>query len=242
MMNKVFHFFLNLSEFFYKKRLIKNLKKHLPKNLNIFIDIGAHYGETTIEFSKYFNIKNAFLFEPNKINFQKLKKNLNYHKKIDKIEIFNFALGNENKKTFLNEVFESSSSTINSVNQSSKYFSRKKNILKFFSKNQSIIQREIEIKDTKKFIQSIGLIKIDFLKIDTEGYEFLILKNLNEFLKNIGLILFEHHFDLMIEKNYKIKDIKTILLKNNFKQVHKSKMMFRKSFEYIYINKDYKFE
>ena len=117
-----------------------------------------------------------------------------------------------------------------------------KKYFKIFSKNQSIIQREIEIKDTKKFIQSIGLIKIDFLKIDTEGYEFLILKNLNEFLKNIGLILFEHHFDLMIEKNYKIKDIKTILLKNNFKQVHKSKMMFRKSFEYIYINKDYKFE
>ena len=70
----------------------------------------------------------------------------------------------------------------------------------------------------------------------------MILKNLNEFLKNIGLILFEHHFDLMIEKNYKIKDIKTILLKNNFKQFHKSKMMFRKYLEYIYINKDYKFE
>ena len=87
MMNKVF-IFLNLSEFFYKKRLIKNLKKHL-QNLNIFIDIGAHYGETTIEFSKYFNIKNAFLFEPNKINFEKLKKNLNNHEKIDKIEIFN---------------------------------------------------------------------------------------------------------------------------------------------------------
>ena len=61
-------------------------------------------------------------------------------------------------------------------------------------------------------------------------------------LKNIGVILFEHHYDLMILKDYTFRNINNLLIKNNFKQVYKSKMILRKSFEYIYINKKYKFD
>ena len=81
--------------------------------------------------------------------------------------------------------------------------------------------------------------QIDFLKIDTEGYEYEILKGASENLKNIKIILFEHHYDDMIEKGYKFSDINNILLKNNFKQIFKIKMPFRKTFEYIYLNKSY---
>ena len=80
------------------------------------------------------------------------------------------------------------------------------------------------------------------MKIDTEGYEYVILKNLENNLKNIGLILFEHHYDLMIIKNYKFNNINNLLLKNNFKKIYKSKMKFRKSFEYIYLNREFKFD
>ena len=57
-----------------------------------------------------------------------------------------------------------------------------------------------------------------------------------------GIILFEHHYDLMILKDYTFRNINNLLIKNNFKQVYKSKMILRKSFEYIYINKKYKFD
>ena len=40
----------------------------------------------------------------------------------------------------------------------------------------------------------------------------------------------------MIKKNYTFININTILLKFGFKKVYKSKMAFRKSFEYIYKN------
>ena len=44
------------------------------------------------------------------------------------------------------------------------------------------------------------------LKIDTEGYEFNILKGLTkQLLKKINFIYFEHHYDLMIKKNYDFK-------------------------------------
>ena len=40
----------------------------------------------------------------------------------------------------------------------------------------------------------------------------------------------------MYVKNYKFSDIHKYLLNNNFIQVYKFKMHFRKSFEYFYLN------
>ena len=74
------------------------------------------------------------------------------------------------------------------------------------------------------------------LKIDTEGYELNVLKGLSKHNNKIKLIYFEHHYDDMIIKNYKFNDINKILLKFGFKKIYKSKMYFRKSFEYIYEN------
>ena len=79
---------------------------------------------------------------------------------------------------------------------------------------------------------------IDFLKIDTEGYEYKILKGLKKNIKNIKLIMFEHHYDDMLDKGYSFGDIKDLLNKNNFIQIFKSKMPFRKTFEYVYINSE----
>ena len=79
--------------------------------------------------------------------------------------------------------------------------------------------------------------KVDFLKIDTEGYEYETILGLKEKLKNVKLILFEHHYDNMILKKYKFRDINKILVDSNFLQILKIKMPLRKSFEYIYENK-----
>ena len=88
-------------------------------------------------------------------------------------------------------------------------------------------------------MQKKKILKIDFLKIDTEGYEFEILLGAKKNMKNINLVLFEHHYDDMIKKNYKFSDVHNLLNKNNFEQIYKAKMPFRKTFEYIYRNKTY---
>ena len=77
---------------------------------------------------------------------------------------------------------------------------------------------------------------MDFLKIDTEGYEYEIILGLEEKINNVKLIMFEHHYDDMIKKSYKYSDIKKILNDNGFEQIYKIKMPFRKTFEYIFIN------
>ena len=76
--------------------------------------------------------------------------------------------------------------------------------------------------------------KIDFLKVDTEGYEYNVLKGLGTKLSAVSLIMFEHHYDNMIIKNYTFGDIHDLLKKNHFKPIYKYKMPFRKTFEYLY--------
>ena len=79
--------------------------------------------------------------------------------------------------------------------------------------------------------------KISFLKIDTEGYEYEVLKGLKKKIQSVDMILFEHHYDKMISKNYSFRDINRLLILNNFFQIFKIKMPFRKTFEYIYVKK-----
>jgi len=50
--------------------------------------------------------------------------------------------------------------------------------------------------------------------------------------------MFEHHYDDMLDKGYSFGDIKDLLNENNFIQIFKSKMPFRKTFEYVYINSE----
>ena len=240
-MLRTFHFFLNIIEYFYKKKINQILKKNLPKKMNIFFDIGAHHGETTLEMLNNFLIKDSYLFEPGIENFKILSKKISKNSNCN-IRLFNFALGDENKFAIINEVLESSSSTLNPIDTTTKYFKRKKKILNFFSNKVEIKKNKIEIRSFYEFIHEQNIKKIDFIKIDTEGYEYKILNNIQKYLKNIGVIQFEHHYDLMILKNYKFRQINELLIKNNFKQNFKSRMRFRKSFEYIYINRDYKFD
>ena len=69
--------------------------------------------------------------------------------------------------------------------------------------------------------------------------ELNVLKGIyQDHFNKIKYIYFEHHYDLMIKKNYKYSDVKFFLNKRNFFLAYKVKMQFRKTFEYIYENKN----
>ncbi len=232
---------LELFDIFHKKKIFNFLLKNQLRELKIMFDIGAHKGESIIFFNKYLKIKEVYSFEASPLSYKILKSklpNLKTRFKKTKLHIENLAVGSKNEKKYIKHFNESSSSTIKDLNTSSNYFKKKKKFLglnnqSYFKKimvNQITIDNYMKMKNIKK---------IDFLKIDTEGYEYEILKGAFKNLKNIKLILFEHHYDDMIEKGYKFSDINSLLIKNNFKQIFKKKMPFRKTFEYIYINKAY---
>ena len=228
---------LDFFDYFHKKKLIKFLVEKKLLKMRYFFDIGAHHGESIRLFTQYFQIKNIISFEASPLNYDRLKKNINNinsNSNDSKIILERYAIGSKKQSIYLNQSLESSSSTINKINFQSKYYKRKNKFLgskeKFFKK---IKVKMITLDD---YIIENNIKRIDFLKIDTEGYEFEILKGLKQNIFKVKLILFEHHYDDMIKKNYTFSEIHNLLVDNNFKQILKTKMPFRKTFEYIYTN------
>lgn len=238
MKKNIILFIIKFFDYFHQKKILKFLKeKKKISNFDTLIDVGAHLGETIEIYSKNFKIKKIYSFEPNIKNY-KILKNKNFGNL--NITIENIALGSNNTSVVIKQMQESSSSTIKDINENSKYFIRKKKLL--FNDNLNIhVDQKITQFTLAKYVREKKINKIDFLKIDTEGYEFDVLKGANEILNTISLVIFEHHYDDMIKKGYKFKDIHKYLLINNFTQVFKIKMPFRKTFEYIYENKKKKY-
>ena len=116
---------LSLFDYFLKIKVINFFKKEKIDQLDIFIDVGSHHGETIKIFNKYFKIKKLFAFEASPINYKVLQKKIkisNY----PTVEIYNKALGEKKEKLFLNQFKETQSTTFLPFNQNSKYLIKKK--------------------------------------------------------------------------------------------------------------------
>ena len=225
---------INFFDYFQQKKIFNFLRKKIIGNAILF-DVGAHYGETIKNFIKYFKIKEIHSFEASPKNFEILNKKFkdNIH---TKIILNNLGLSNENKIVLFNQFSESSSSTLSKINKNSRYFKRKIEVLGL-KKNQNYFENiEVKLQLLDEYLMKSNITSIDLLKIDTEGHEYYVLKGSSKNLSKIKYIYFEHHYDDMIKKGYTFSDIHNFLKKNNFEKIFKSKMYFRKTFEYIYKN------
>ena len=232
---KLIRYFLSFFDFFQQKKIISFLKRKLQKKI-IFFDIGSHHGETVKLFNEYFDIKKFHCFEASPENFGILEKRIKSLDLLGICDLNNFGVGSENSNSFLNQTKETSSSTINKINTKSKYLKRKLKVLKISNLENYIKRIPIKIISLDYYLKNNNIKFIDLIKIDTEGYELEILKGLSKNFNKVKFIYFEHHYDDMIDKRYTFSDIHHILKKNNFKKVFKTKMFFRKSFEYVYQN------
>ena len=225
---KVLMFF----DFFHKKKILKILKDLLGNGSKVIFDVGGHHGESIIFFYKNLNVSKIYSFEPLEKNFFKLK--LNTVKISKKVIYFNFALGNKKEKKVIKEMIESSSSTLNEINENTKYFKRKKFFLGVKKHQKMFIEKKILVEKGMDVINKFKIKKIDLLKIDTEGYEYNVIKGFGESINKVKFIIFEHHYDLMINKTYKFSNINKYLISKGFYMRYKFKMPFRKTFEYVY--------
>ena len=236
-MVRLIKFILSLFDYFTEKKILTQLKKLLidQKSISV-IDIGAHKGEFISGINNNFEISKAYCFEPNPRVFMLLQKFFLSNKKF---KLFNFGASNKNDNISFNENMESSSSSINELNTDSRYYKKKFFLLNFFGSKKKIINKiSIKVIKLEDFLIENKINKINLLKIDTEGHEYQVLKGLKDKINIIDLILFEHHFDDMIIKNYKLSNIHDLLVENGFIKKFKIKMKFRKSFEYIYVSKN----
>ena len=167
------------------------------------IDIGANIGLWSKDLSKYFN--KLICFEPNPLCQKYLKNNIN----MNNSKIYNFALGDceDSKNLFLHPSNSGASSLINRTKLG-------------FKDDNTIIYGEFSkdiptVEVTVKKLDTFNFNKIDFIKIDVQGFELSVLKGAKKTLKKNNPVICVEEDDpknsLVIpyleELNYEIVDV-----------------------------------
>lgn len=162
-----------------------NLKIHYKKLINpgdTVLDIGANIGFHSLYFAELTGKTGKVIsFEPIEVNFNAFKANLRLNN-FPQISANNIALGNENKAIDIH---------IDSEQQNPGAF----NLLADGIKNCTI-----KCEKGDDFLKNLGVEKVNFMKIDVEGYEYEVLKGLkNTIAQSRPIINFEY------DRNYQLK-------------------------------------
>ena len=162
-----------------------NIRDEVKRSLNllgyppsVFVDIGAHEGNYTKELLEIYPQTICHLFEPSKKNNTSLNETFSNR---ENIFIHPYCLSDSNSigKFYSDQDGSQLGSLIK------RYFVKEANVNFEFSE-EVIIKRFDEY-----WLQENLPEKIDFIKIDVEGYEMNVLKGIGELIENISLIQFE---------------------------------------------------
>tara|TARA_Y100000741_G_scaffold316785_1_gene263247 strand:- start:801 stop:1694 length:894 start_codon:yes stop_codon:yes gene_type:complete len=175
-----------------------------------YIDIGANIGYWTFSRNIALGSKIKFYcFEPSKINFYFLEKNL---KKFQNIKIFNYGLSDCVEKKILSfPAWENLSKDKNTG-------------LLSLHGNTDINSETVNLITLDNFIKKNKIENKIFIKIDTEGYEFNVLNGAKNFLSNNSDIVIQLEVNFKIEDNIKNNNIKKSI--NLLKQLKYSPFLY----------------
>jgi len=163
----------NSSDIFVLKEVYSK-KVYGEKPYGVVLDIGANIGAFCVYASATAN--KIYAFEPESSNYRQLLKNIQLNKKCEKIIPLKVAVGRESKKVYIYKgIFNKGASSV---------------IYKITD------EREVaEIRGLSNMMDTLGINKVDLLKIDIEGGEYDLLYGLpKEEFKKIDRIILEYHY------------------------------------------------
>ncbi len=216
-----------LDKNYHQKRISNFLQ---DKSIKTIIDVGAHKGEFINCSLQINSVEKVIAFEPQKEIFLLLKEKFINN---NKINLNNIALDiNEGKKIIkINKL--SSTSTLNEIDNDSLYFKFKSFLL--YEKDSIISEYEINTTSFDNFFYGKKFDKNTLLKIDTEGYEFNVLKGSEQKIVEIKYVLIENQFSKMY-KNVDFKNCHKFLLEKKFRLLKKFKFPTLHYEDRLYIN------
>tara|TARA_B100000902_G_scaffold393187_1_gene446976 strand:- start:1055 stop:1954 length:900 start_codon:yes stop_codon:yes gene_type:complete len=204
---------------------INNFKENENKEI-IFWDIGSNIGIFSIYAAEMFNNIEVISFEPSTSNTRVLSRNISINNLSDKIKILPFALSDKpNIISELNETIFSEGSSKSSYHHKIDAYGKK------LSDSEINNKYSIFGTTTDDLIKSKLLKFPNYIKIDVDGIEHLILKGSSNLLKNSSLkqVLVE----MSPSFTEQFKEIENIFDENGF-----NKILFTNS--NLIRNKDYK--
>jgi FkbM family methyltransferase len=162
----------------------------IKKHINVIFDVGCRSNSLFSNFEG-----EVHYFDPVTRYITDLKSQPNIN---SKSYFNNFGLGNEEKQLYYYPKYESFYNRIESCRISDE-------------SNKILLQ----IKKAKDYMIENNVKDIDFLKIDTEGYELQVLQGFEELLANVKLIQFEYG-GTNIDNKIKLRDITDYLTEKGF--------------------------
>ena len=159
-------------------------------HIDVIFDVGARNESIYIDFPgevHYFDPVPDFI---NQLQTLPTKNRKSYFNK--------FGLSFENNIKYYYPSFESFFDRIRSCNRS-----------------DEANKRELVVRKAKDYIEEAKIERVDFLKIDTEGYEFYVLKGFEEYLSKIKIIQFEYG-GTFIDNDTKLVDVVNYLKERGF--------------------------
>ena len=144
------------------------------------LDIGSNIGYFAFLENKLAGKKGSVIaIEPSPLIFEILKNNVKLQINSN-IEIFSFACGNENGE-------------VNFCTSNSSNLSRIEN-LEISHNDKTINVSKIEMKTIDSFLKNKEFDRLDFVRFDTEGFEFKIYQGMRETIKKYKpMLCFEFH-------------------------------------------------
>ena len=200
----------NLSEasiwhsFYSEKEILQKFLKRID-NETVFYDIGSHIGFYTLIAAGYKNTPNfIYCWEPDPSNLSRLKENIELNQ-FKEIIPFQVALGSKNHVADL-----SIESKISGYSSPSLARKGSKSI------SVQVVRGDDLVSEKKIYLPSI-------MKIDVEGYEFEVIKGLEETIRKAKPIIFLEIHPTLLRNLGRVKDdVINLLEEMNYKTVHSS--------------------
>ncbi len=173
---------------------LQEFVKDHSDNIDYIIDIGANIGFFVLLEDFLSKNKTILALEPVKENFEILKKNIEtFSSGLNKIEMLNIAAGQEDK---LIDFYVHSLKNWSSINPP-------KNLKKKMNKIQ------VQSVNFSKFLKRRNINKNVFIRMDIEGFEYNLFRNLEDWLKTAQNVFFniEVHAHIMQENTFRLLDI-----------------------------------
>lgn len=169
----------------------------LEKEDPLIVDLGSHIGMTVLYFKMLFPKSRVIAFEPVPYNFEILKKNVEENQ-LENVELVQAVIAPKSGILRIQEpigegAWRSGAGII--------------------PKGWKGIQTNQEIKVEAVGIQELLNEKIDILKMDIEGMEYEVIRNMGPNIRNVKNMLIEVH----PRKDHRIEEIQKILTQNGFK-------------------------
>jgi FkbM family methyltransferase len=148
---------------------------HFAGDINVVMDVGAYVGDASLFFSLEYPDAQVFAFEPAAAPYRLLEKNtrgrLNIHR-------FNYGLFSSDEEVPLYKgVVDPATASIS----------------KRSAETNTEETENVHLRSVSEWLNEQGIDAVDVVKIDTEGCELPILKEMYEHLSSIKIIHLEFH-------------------------------------------------